>query len=78
MNAVIENIFSYHAPTPDQVKQYERLRQSAKTLAYVIEAECPAGREKSLAMTNLENALMWANAAIARWSPAPKRIPGRD
>jgi hypothetical protein len=27
---------------------------------------CPESREKSLAITNLEQAVMWANAAIAR------------
>lgn len=32
----------------------------------IIEAECPPGRERSLAITNLEQASMWAKAAIAR------------
>jgi hypothetical protein len=32
----------------------------------VIDNNCPDSREKSLAMTNLEQAVMWANAAIAR------------
>lgn len=31
-----------------------------------IEAVCPDGREKSLAITNLEMAKFWASAAVAR------------
>jgi hypothetical protein len=32
----------------------------------VSEAEYPPGREKALAITKLEEAMLWANAAIAR------------
>jgi hypothetical protein len=35
-------------------------------LAYHIKAETPASREQSLALTHLEDAVFWANAAIAR------------
>lgn len=62
----IENNFMYHAPKDGQKERYEALREKAKELAYLIEAECPDSREKSLAYTNLEQAIMWANASIAR------------
>lgn len=62
----IENNFSYHPPKSGQQERYELLRSSAKHLAKDIETHCPASREKALAMTNLEQAVMWANAAIAR------------
>ncbi len=62
----IENNFSYHPPKGDQQERYVTLRDGAKELAYAIERLCPASREKALAMTNLEQAVMWANAAIAR------------
>jgi len=74
MNATIENNFSYHAPTPEQQENYVRLRSHAKDLAYLIDHCCPAGREKSTAMTKLEEAVMWANAAIARQNLEPKRL----
>jgi hypothetical protein len=38
----------------------------AKMMATIIENTCPESREKSLAITNLEQAVMWANASIAR------------
>lgn len=58
--------FSYHAPKPGQPAKYEKIRALALGLAEAIEAECPESRETSLAYTNLEQAVMWANAAIAR------------
>ena len=62
----IENNFSYHPPKGDQADRYEALRRQAKELALHIEDKCPDSREKSLALTNLEQAVMWANASIAR------------
>jgi len=62
----IENNFTYHPPKNDQVKRYEEIRDHAKELALHIDNDCPDSREKSLAMTKLEEAVMWANAAIAR------------
>jgi len=35
-------------------------------LAAYINENCPDSREKSLAFTKLEEAVMWANASIAR------------
>lgn len=65
-NPQIENNFSYHAPKEGQPAKYETIRANAKDLAYFIETVCPNSREKALAMTNLEQAVFWANAAIAR------------
>ena len=58
--------FTYHAPSPAQTKVYEKIRAAALELAFLLEAECPQSRELSLAITNLEQAVFWANAAIAR------------
>jgi hypothetical protein len=62
----IESRFTYHAPKEGQPARYESLRKYFKDLAYIIEAACPDSRERSLALTKLEEAVMWANAAIAR------------
>ena len=66
MREQIENNFKYHAPKEDQPERYNELREKAKELAYLIEDLCPNSREKSLAITNLEQSVMWANASIAR------------
>ena len=65
-NVEIENNFSYHAPKGDQAERYEALRHDGKKLAYLINNLCPDSREKSLAITKLEECIMWANSAIAR------------
>ena len=62
----IEKNFTYHAPSPDQANRYETIRLFCKRAAEIIDSRCPESREKSLAMTKLEEAVMWANAAIAR------------
>jgi len=62
----IGNNFKYHPPTPEQAARYVLLRNCAKELALVLDRECPESREKSLAMTKLEECVMWSNASIAR------------
>lgn len=61
-----ENAYSYHAPKGDQPDRYEAIRGNAKQLAMLIDMVCPESRERSLAHTKLEEAVMWANASIAR------------
>jgi hypothetical protein len=63
--AQIHNIFTYHAPTGSQTSRYVMIREEAKSLALLINASCPESREKSLALTNLQQAIFWANASIA-------------
>jgi hypothetical protein len=62
----LDNRFTYHAPTADQPALYEAVRAVAKEAAEFYNDHCPEGREKSLAITHLEEAVFWANAAIAR------------
>jgi hypothetical protein len=65
-NKQIENNFTYHAPKEGQPERYKGIRDLARVMAYHIDAACPNSREKSLAMTKLEEAVFWANASIAR------------
>jgi hypothetical protein len=58
--------FTYHAPKGDQALRYGFLRSMAHDLAIKICELCPDSRERSLALTNLDEVIMWANAAIAR------------
>lgn len=66
MNSQIENNFRYHSPKEGQPEKYTQLRNKAKELAYLIEELAPQSREKALAITRLEESVMWANASIAR------------
>jgi hypothetical protein len=60
--------FEHHAPTSDEIaRKHADVRRACGALAEflneTIDKEC---REKSLALTALEETMMWANAAIAR------------
>ena len=63
---LIERNFTYHPPKPGQPELYTKLRNAAKDFAFLINKAVPLSREKELAMTHLEAAVMWANAGIAR------------
>ena len=65
-NEELESRFTYHAPKDDMTGQYISIREKAKELAYMIDELCPESRERSLAMTKVEECVMWAIASIAR------------
>lgn len=58
--------FTFHTATGDQPQRYEKIRFNAGNLAELLDELCPDSREKSLAMTKIEEAVFWANASIAR------------
>lgn len=64
-NDQIDNIFTYHAPFGTQQSRYLQIREAAKALAHLINDACPESREKSLALTNLQQSVQMANASIA-------------
>lgn len=55
-----------HTPSEGAILVIEALREGFIALAENVEVACPPSRERSLALTNLEQALMWAVASIAR------------
>jgi len=61
----IDNIFTYHAPFGTQQARYVAIRDKAKELALLVNEACPESREKSLALTNLQQSVQMANASIA-------------
>lgn len=66
MSEEIERRFSYHPPQPGQTERYSQIRKEAKALAYTIANLCPESRERSSALTFLDQVVFNANAAIAR------------
>ena len=60
--------FTYHPPTPEQTLKYEGVREVARGMAEFIDEAGPDSREKSLALTHLDEVVFWTNAAIARRS----------
>jgi hypothetical protein len=62
----LDKRFTYHSPKTDQPERYVLIRNTAKSFGLLIIDKCPKSRERSLALTKLEEAVMWANAGIAR------------
>lgn len=62
----INNRFTYHAPDAQDVEIHQNIREQCRTLALHLNLVLPEGREKSLAITHLEEVMYWSNAAIAR------------
>ena len=65
-NTQVEHNLTNHTPDEEGIKSIEALRAKAKEFGRLINEVCPNSREKSLAQTNLEQALMWANASLPR------------
>lgn len=66
MKDQIENNFKQHDLTDLQRRHTNMIRVVTKELAQRINDICPDSREKSIALTKLEEVMMWANASIAR------------
>ena len=64
--AALDNNFIYHPPKPGQNERYQFLRNEGWRLSQAVLEQCPSSRERSLALTKIEEAIFWANAAIAR------------
>ena len=62
----LRDAFTYHEPKGDQPERYIELRDATRALAERYVQNCQPSRELSLAITRLEEANMWINAAIAR------------
>ena len=61
----VENDFGYHKATPETGPMHDAVRAHFKELAHWLLENTPASREQSLMLTELQQAQMWANAAIA-------------
>lgn len=66
-SADIDHRFDFHpATTAEKRGEHGSVREGCKALAHQFDRDLPPGREKALALTQLEQAMFWANAAIAR------------
>jgi len=62
--AHIDKPFAYHKPSPDGMVQITRLREVFSYAKRMIEMCCPESRQRSVAITELETAAMWAIKAV--------------
>ncbi len=61
----IDDIFSYHAPTPEQIPKYNTIREGAKVFAQIIMDNTPGSADQTVAIRKIREAVMIANASVA-------------
>jgi hypothetical protein len=61
----IEELFTYHKPTPEQEMSYLAIRSAGQALARTIDKHVPPGPDRTAAVRKIREAVMTANAAIA-------------
>jgi len=71
---LLDDLFTYHAPTDEQKGKYDTINETAKKLARAILENCPAGPYRDASLLAIANARMLGNAAIATKSGG--KIPG--
>jgi len=57
--------FTYHAPTEDQIPKYNAIRQAARDFADVIVQNTPSCADQTVALRRIRECAMIANQAIA-------------
>jgi hypothetical protein len=62
---VLEDIFTYHAPRPDQIPKYNNIREAAKNFANIIVENTPSSADQSAAIRMLRELVMTCNQSIA-------------
>lgn len=65
-NEQLENRYRHHAPKGDQAQRYAMIREAVLACAKVIRDLTPTSREQDRAFEELDAAMMFANASIAR------------
>lgn len=66
---MILKTFAHHTPTPAAVDVIAEVRRGFSTLYEHLLAACPMSRERSLALTGLEESAMWAIKSIVLNDP---------
>jgi hypothetical protein len=62
---ILREVFSYHAPTPEQIPEYEAIRAAARDFALLLLDHTPRCADQTAAIRKLRECVMTANAAIA-------------
>jgi len=73
----IESRFSFHPGTATTGPKHDEVRRKMRLLALWVLDDVPESRERSLALTALQEAMMWCNAAIAIHTEDEPLLPGR-
>lgn len=60
----MSNRFEFIKSNADSVEKIQKIREACEVLGNFFETVIPESRERSLALTKLEESAMWANRAV--------------
>lgn len=66
MTSELKARFDFHDMDDESFHKSQNIRDAIKVAADTIDIYAPESREKSLALTKLEECLFWSTASIAR------------
>ncbi len=61
----LDDVFSYHPPTGNDLEKYQKIRKAGKHFALVLLNTCVPSADRTAAIRKIREAVMTANAAIA-------------
>ena len=61
----LENWFTYHPPSMDDLPKYQAIRNAALEFAKVVAVNTPASADQTASFRKIREAVMTANASIA-------------
>ena len=63
--SALQNWFTYHSPTPEQLPKYLAVREAGLAFARVIVENTPASADQTAAVRKVREAVMTSNQSIA-------------
>ena len=64
-NGKMIDIFENRAVDENQLENINKIKEQARFLYKEIKESCPCSREKAIAITKLEESVMWATKSVA-------------
>ena len=77
----INHRFTFHPGTEATDPKHDEVRDMHRTIAFWVLANVPSSRERNLALTRLQESMMWCNTAVAVYTepePLPFGMPDRS
>lgn len=61
--ATLDEVFSYHKATPEQIEIMDNVRVKCKALAKAV-LQCPDSDDREVALRCVREVSLWANASV--------------
>jgi hypothetical protein len=74
----MKKTYAYHKPSTNGLETITKLRETFSAIHETIEQICPNSRERSVALTHLETAAMYAIKAVVCNDPESEVAPAAN